>query len=259
MNGSGFCLYSWQSKGPELARQIATTVADALGVTPVSVDYAVVTPPDAEGETLHLANMPWDEFVFSENPDATGEFSFEGTLSKGKFFVALSDGRFDNLSRISIAFDIGFASILADVENLIRLLVPLSRPAYGIAFPARTIFAASGYSRGMGSPLFANENPGLFQDDYRIGMRAKSFQAERLRMVYPLNLLNEQHLSLRIGKSALRDFITGDARNGRLTELPDATWLWTVESTRLQELNDEFGASGLLICWQPRPAKRRLP
>lgn len=53
-----------------------------------------------------------------------------------------------------------------------------------------------------------------------------ALSADRIRNVYPVNLLGSKHLSLRVGGLALSDWIACDSRRGRLVDLRGGLHLW---------------------------------
>lgn len=263
MSATGFCLYDWKNTSPEQLLQIADCLLNAFALAPKSVSFAVKTLPDTKGETLHLKRMPWKAFISSQIRSAQDGFSVErsGSVGKPAASLTITYGIFDDLPRISFVTETGSDNIPSELKAVIPQLAALAAPIYGFAFGAQTTFAASGYIRAFNGPnLFKNENQALFQQDYRLNRPGKTYRGQRLRMVYPLNILNDTHLSISIGGGTLKDFISQGPENGKLSPLPGELHLWTVDTLMLQRLNDALGAAGALISWQTSAAtKPRLP
>ena len=77
-----------------------------------------------------------------------------------------------------------------------------------------------------------------------------------LRMVYPVNIININHLGITIGGTTLKEWILSSEKHGTLKSLSNNLWLWRVEYDELEKLNNHLGELGLLISWKPLAVKK---
>lgn len=75
-------------------------------------------------------------------------------------------------------------------------------------------------------------------------------------MVYPLNVLNEEHLEIRVNDLSLKEWIGSDSSRGSLKSIPNNMWLWSVKEADLPEVNNACGEAGILLAWQKASANR---
>lgn len=131
---------------------------------------------------------------------------------------------------------------------------------YAIAYDAEKSSIAYKYSTGVNLvKIFSFENTSLFTRELpgRVPGSA-SYEGAKLRMIYPLNVLNEEHLEIRVGDLSLREWITSDSSRGSVRSIPNKMWLWSVKETDLAEVNNACGEAGILIAWQKVPANRSM-
>lgn len=163
--------------------------------------------------------------------------------------------------------DVQYPSIVDDPNITTKFLKSLSDKilySYGIKYCADKITKALYYATGdnmvniyqyENASLFKRECPGKFKGLER-------YKNTMIRMVYPVNLINNHHLNIIIGDISLKEWISSDDKHGSLEELNNNLWLWTVEDTELDGVNKYLGELGLLISWKPLAIKktpRKLP
>jgi hypothetical protein len=68
------------------------------------------------------------------------------------------------------------------------------------------------------------------------------------RDVYPLNVLTRPHLNRTVGGQPLEKWIAADAQRGRLWQVADGVWVWTVPSVSLHFVQAQLADEGLLVC-----------
>ncbi|WP_339800228.1 hypothetical protein [Saezia sanguinis] len=151
-------------------------------------------------------------------------------------------------------------------EELIALIKELDRLAcfsYGIAYSASEVTDAFYYATGNNfvnifpyenSSAWKRELPGLYNGQAR-------YQNSMLRMVYPINIINDHHLDIDVAGSTLREWIESNAIHGSLEKL-NRMWLWKVDMNNLDHVNQCCGEAGVLISWRKPVAKtaiRKLP
>jgi hypothetical protein len=99
------------------------------------------------------------------------------------------------------------------------------------------------------SILFSRETGGRFKG-------AERYKDAMLRMVYPVNLINEKHLNLQVGDCNLRQWILSNNQHGTLKSTAHKMWIWEVEDKKLEQVNNELGEAGLLISWKSSRSSR---
>ncbi|VWC95356.1 hypothetical protein BLA50215_02195 [Burkholderia lata] len=129
---------------------------------------------------------------------------------------------------------------------------------YAIAYDAENLSAAYKYSTGVNLVrIFPFENTSLFTRELPgRSPGSVSYEGAKLRMVYPLNVLNESHLEICLNDLSLREWIGADSSRGSLKSLPNNMWLWSVKETDLLEVNSACGEARILLAWQKSPGNR---
>lgn len=106
--------------------------------------------------------------------------------------------------------------------------------------------------------IYNYESPGLFSKETGGRFKgAERYKNKTLRMVYPINIINKEHLSLQIKGRSLRDWILSNIRHGTLKEISNKTWAWEIESKNLEQVNNELGSEGMLISWKSSHPSRK--
>ncbi|MBR8295054.1 hypothetical protein KDW63_12780 [Burkholderia cenocepacia] len=171
---------------------------------------------------------------------------------------------FGGLSFIDVQIERAVREIDGEIEKFLEDVVGRLSCKYAIAYDAEKSSIAYKYSTGVNLVrIFPFENTSLFTRELpgRVPGSA-SYEREKLRMIYPLNVLNENHLEIRINDLSLREWIISDSSRGSLKGIPNNMWLWTVKETDLVEVNNACGEAGVLLAWQKAPANkpaRKLP
>ncbi|GED73120.1 hypothetical protein BRE01_68220 [Brevibacillus reuszeri] len=139
-----------------------------------------------------------------------------------------------------------------------------NRYPYGIVYDANTVSEAFYYAQGENliklfpyedSSRFNKETPGRFKGEGR-------YRGDLLRMVYPCNMINEQHLRIKIVGISLGEWIVNERGRGSLRKICNDLWLWEVGKDELEGVNKSCGEAGILLAWKsPSAAKpaRKLP
>lgn len=134
---------------------------------------------------------------------------------------------------------------------------------YAIFYPADDVADAFSYAAGVNFVnVYSFEKPKLFCKETSLFEGLERYKKEKLRMVYSANVINDAHLKLRVGACSLREWISSDVSRGSLRQGSSNLWFWTVEDRELERINNELGAHGVLISWEPpKPPKtpRKIP
>lgn len=159
--------------------------------------------------------------------------------------------------------DVQYPSVADDSEATTEFLssLPDNIPyLYGIKYRSDKVTKAFYYATGdnmvniyqyENTSLFKRECPGRFKGQER-------YKNTMLRMVYPINMINNHHLDIVIGNVSLKEWISSDEKHGSLEGLNNNLWLWTVEDTELDEVNRCLGEAEVLISWKS-PAIKKVP
>ena len=144
--------------------------------------------------------------------------------------------------------------IIAFIENISNS----KSFSYGIAYSCDKMSKAFNYAAGNNlaniypyenPSLFKKETPGRFQGEER-------YKNVLLRMVYPLNILNEKHLLIEVDGILLSEWIANDERRGILKKLNNGLWLWIVKENKLDSINKCLGDFGILLSWKITSSKK---
>lgn len=172
--------------------------------------------------------------------------------------------KFGGLSFLDVQIEGSVCEIKNDIERFLENFVIRSGCKYAIAYDAKDSSTAYKYSAGINLVrIFPFENTSFFTRELpgRVPGTA-SYERVKLRMIYPLNLLNEEHLEIRVGDLSLRKWIMADSSRGSLRSISNKMWLWSVKEKDLAEINNACGEAGILIAWQKASANkpmRKLP
>ncbi|MFV3284048.1 hypothetical protein ACNFCI_08305 [Pseudomonas sp. NY15356] len=143
--------------------------------------------------------------------------------------------------------------------EFVEKLGELSEFRYAIFYSVDDVSEGFYYAGGENlSSVYDYENPILFNKETGGRFKgAERYKDKMLRMVYPLNVINEEHLNLQVGDGKLQDWILSEERRGLLKPSLNRMWVWEVKEENLEYVNAELGAAGLLIAWKPlRSAKK---
>ena len=201
---------------------------------------------------------------------STGEVTAFQVCSDGKKGLApiISFGcnvpEFGGLSFVDVQIERPVCAINEKIEIFLKNVASHLSCKYAIAYDAEKSSIAYKYSTGVNLVrIFPFENTSLFTRELpgRVPGSA-SYEGVKLRMIYPLNVLNEEHLEIRVDDLSLREWITSDLSRGSLKSIPNNMWLWSVKEMDLTEVNNACGEAGILLAWQKVPANkpvRKLP
>ncbi|MCU9953854.1 hypothetical protein OEJ37_10840 [Burkholderia sp. BKH01] len=165
---------------------------------------------------------------------------------------------YGGLSFIDVQVGKSIYEINKEIEGFLENIAMHMRFKYAIAYDAENSSLAYKYSTGVNLiRIFTFENTSLFTRELpgRVPGSA-SYEGTKLRMIYPLNVLNETHLEIRVNDLSLKEWIGSDSSRGSLTSIPNNMWLWSVEKADLLEVNNACGEAGILLAWQKAPANR---
>ncbi|HEM7800940.1 MULTISPECIES: hypothetical protein [Burkholderia] len=178
--------------------------------------------------------------------------------------LGCNNQKFGGISFVDVQIEEPIYKIRAEIERFFENFVARLGCKYAIAYDAKDSSTAYKYSTGVNLiRIFPFENTSLFTRELPgRAPGAASYERVMLRMIYPLNVLNEEHLEIRVGDLSLREWITADSCRGYLKSISNGMWLWSLKETDLAEINNACGEAGILIAWKKAStdrAVRKLP
>lgn len=152
-----------------------------------------------------------------------------------------------------------------DVANKILIALSDNPPcSYGIAYFSDKITNAFYYATGDNMVnIYAYESSSLFKRECLGRFEGRErYKKTMLRMVYPINVINQSHLEICVGGVELKQWISNNAKHGSLEELNNGLWLWVVSDNDLDYINECLGEAGVLLSWKPftiKKSSKKLP
>ncbi|MBN3842232.1 hypothetical protein [Burkholderia sp. Ac-20349] len=167
---------------------------------------------------------------------------------------------YGGLSFIDVQIGMSIYEIDEKVEAFAKIVATHMSFKYAIAYGTESASIAYKYSTGVNLiRIFPFENTSLFTRDLPgRSPGTASYERGTLRMVYPLNVLNGEHMEIRVGDLSLKEWIRSDSSRGSLESISNNMWLWSVKETDLPGVNHACGESGILLAWQKAPVNRPL-
>ncbi|UYZ85182.1 hypothetical protein MTZ49_06415 [Entomomonas sp. E2T0] len=139
------------------------------------------------------------------------------------------------------------------LQEFIKASAEIVNAAYGIVYVQDNVVDAYEYVLDEGvvpMPVYEkhfvwrDETPGLFNGPAR-------YKDNMLRMVYPHNVLNHNHLNINIQGQSLGNLIVSNPALGELMPVNEGqSFIWSVPEENLTEINTLFGQAGALIAWK---------
>lgn len=162
-------------------------------------------------------------------------------------YVTESSGGFNHID-IQYVDDVDTNTL----KTFLTRAAEISHIAYGIVYRKDNVVDAYEYVLDEGvvpvppyeKPLvWRDETPGMFNGPAR-------YKNTMLRMVYPFNIININHLQIKLQGKTLQEWIGNNAHHGKLSPLSDQLFLWEVPIEQLDSVNKLCGEAGLLVAWQ---------
>ncbi|MEI2432459.1 MULTISPECIES: hypothetical protein [Lysobacter] len=256
--------------------EIAQTFFVDLGLKPNTVSYSVKLPQNARGEDIGWKKADISTLREALATEGAHDFYLECVPPKSSQWICsasflttwfLADKEeYDNAGRLVCTYYCADSAQLNRIfMRLAREMDDLTRTPYAIAYEIDGDLAdVSSYANADGFlTIFKNEDARAWKTQLPLGSRNVPKQyVERMRMVYPCNLLGPAHLAHTIEGGSLYDWIHAASDRGALEALASGGAVWTVAPEHLERINSILGEAGLLIGWKPKPSalsSRRLP
>lgn len=190
--------------------------------------------------------------VFSEMKNVKPWFSSVGYTTEefGSFFC------------IDMQSDVGLEELSIKIKGFLISASVKLKYIYAIVYELASVSGAMSYARGQNfKTIYQYEDPVAFIDDASpLYLGGRQYEHARLRMVYPINFLNDQHLSIKIGNASLLEWISESASHGVITKVLNG-WCWEVGREYIDSVNEICGKAGTLLAWKPKKGetKKKLP
>ncbi|GIO29428.1 MULTISPECIES: hypothetical protein [Paenibacillus] len=263
---TGAAFYHTGHIGPLEALEIGCAFFESTGIRITSAGYyEYLENGDHEGDhdIMEVSLEKLRALLASGKATAFWLHNQQGTVPWNAAFEYQTDG-FGSFPHMAAYCNIGIDRIYGRLTGWMRQTAERVRFPYGILYTAENMTDAFYYAAGYNfTTMFATENgsafnretPGLYNGQAR-------YVDKMLRMAYPCNLLNMEHLKIELGGIALGDWIQSDPKHGILSRVREDLWMWEVEAGQLEEINRILGEAGILVAWrppQPKKPRRKLP
>lgn len=152
---------------------------------------------------------------------------------------------------IGIRSSLAALSRKSPLHTIALKAVECLEPSYGIGFRRDMDLGPSLYGGGLAQGLNTWGKEGQEVDKINVwgdaGMNQRVYEEGILRDVYPWNFLTEAQLSGKSDGINLREWISENARHGRLSPFAKQVWLWEVSDSQMSGVRRHLKKAGLLF------------
>ncbi|WP_263226208.1 hypothetical protein [Pseudomonas alabamensis] len=259
-NTSGMAIYGIERNNPEYIFEVGVLFFEIIGVSITASGYYKYREDRSE-EDLDFIEVSLDDLRAAiRSGDATSFRIFHenknGYLWGASFGYSTKD--FGGFYHIDAQ---GYSSCLTQEKfiDYIDQLCTSGSMDYATFYYTGDVSEAMDYAAGQNLvKLYNFESPSLFNRE--TGGRFQGlerYRNEKLRMVYPVNIINDAHLEIKVGARCLREWILSEASHGSLERMTGNLWVWIVCGKSLDLVNNELGLNGVLVSWKP-PRSNKL-
>ena len=259
---TGLAMYDTSEVTPMEACNAGESFFDAIGARITSAGYYTYKN---EEDGLHV---DWIETSLSDlkskitSKEVTAFRLYNEQNGYSPWFVSfgyMTDefGGFHHMdAQCAVPIDDIYENFIGFVEDVSKRI---SCP-YGIVYAAPKVADAFYYAAGENliklfpyedARIFNKETPGRFKGKAR-------YRGDMLRMVYPCNMLNENHLHIEIQGMTLGEWIVQERGRGSLRKISNDLWLWEVGRDDMEGVSKCCGDAGILLAWKP-PSTTKPP
>lgn len=264
---NGIALYDITSIDIKDAFQFAKDFFNQINIQPNSIYYFYQHAPDKDGETISTKDVSLDELAVGVENGIIDHFIIHYSSTARLWDIGLTFySKYSKFGESINYLEMQFLDEFLKLDNhiihdLLNKVATISNVVYGIGYQLNGSMAkAYHYALCLdGSTIFEYENSSDWL--YQLPSRTddKPQYVNKLRMVYPLNILNEKHLRQNVLDMALESWILENENNGKLISVNNKNKIWIVNSNELNRINNTLGEAGILISWekiQPKPIKK---
>lgn len=142
-------------------------------------------------------------------------------------------------------------------------LCEIIKPKYGIFYEMPFVYSPYFYVSGsMGLGELDTEEWSKFYNPKHVDFEKRAItwgtltreaynlcSSGHLREIYPINFINENHLKYEIfSKTTLKDWILAEDHRGKLEQVTDELWAWTIEDADLEDVTIALAKSDICLC-----------
>lgn len=149
-----------------------------------------------------------------------------------------------------------------NLDGLLQEFAPFSsvfETQYGYAFEAARIEGPMYFALGMdfGEPSVPTDEDEhenhviLHWSALALDQPDRPERWHALRSIYPLQLITEHHLALRVGRAKLGNWIKQDPQRGTLSPFQPGLWSWAVPEASIEAVRQTLYEADLLWAWWP--------
>ncbi|MEB6589216.1 hypothetical protein MXM82_08725 [Pseudomonas asiatica] len=259
-SANAMAVYGVEKITPERAYEIGMLFFKIIGLTVTASGYYKYRKDRSEEDVDFVETSLVDLKSKIESKNATSFRLYceskDGILWDASFGYSTTDfGGFYHIDAQGLPSSFGELQFVQFIEGICTS----NSLDYAIFYSVDDVSEGLYYAEGENLvSIYSCENPTLFSRE--TGGRykgAERYKKQILRMVYPINVINEGHLKLPVASFSLREWILSDSRHGVLKPSSDNNWIWKVERKELEQVNNKLGEEGILISWKPsRPSRK---
>ncbi|KMJ44108.1 hypothetical protein AB204_16085 [Xenorhabdus khoisanae] len=257
---TGIAIYNSSELSPMTAYELGSLFFSIFDITITGAGYLkYIKNSDHEGDhdLVEISFIELKEKIFTQEATAFRIYSEQENHTPWLSSFGYITNEFGGFYHI----DIQFPNVNGNNDKIIsfiKLLVEKINFSYGIIYNTDKITKAFYYAGGDNlASIYPYENPSIFKRETPGRFNGKErYNDSMLRMVYPYNIINNSHLEIKIENVNLKKWILSDKENGSLEKLNDELWLWKVEQTYLNKVNQVCGEADILIAWKTLSSKK---
>lgn len=260
----GFAIYGTQEITPSSALNEGIRFFETIK-SDINAQGYYALRRDRSQEDIDFVEKSLDELKYALEKGEAKDFRIYHEGLKGTPWEAAfgySTKTFGGFFHINLQYN---GDGLEDLFLFLERFFENNAASYAIGYKCADVYDAYHYAIGENMvKLFSWENAMTFNKevDGRFQGQAR-FNSTKLRLVYPVNVINSSHLDIMIGESTLCEAIQKNDW-GILKKINSVNerWFWIVQDNQLESINNELGMHGVLISWKkfsPRRGSNRLP
>lgn len=264
-NANALAIYGIEKNTPIKMYEMGLVFFEVIGLSITAAAYYKYREDRSE-EDLDLVDISLSDLKLALETGSATSFrlyheSNNGVLWDASFGYSTKDfGGFYHIDAQGLVSTFNKERFLEFASNFCTL----GSMDYAIFYSADDVADALFYAAGENFVrVYDYEDPDLFyMETGGVSEGAELYKKEKLRMTYSANVINDAHLELRVGACSLREWISSEVSRGSLRQASSNLWFWTVDDRELGKVNNELGAHGVLISWEPpKPPKksRKIP
>ncbi|MDP8099279.1 hypothetical protein [Pasteurella atlantica] len=252
---NGITLYDLNTLPIKTIYQFAHHFFNLFNIIPNHISYMQSHSSDSQGETVSEIEASLEELQYQIDNNLIDNFrllysSTDRLWDVGFAFFDKQSEVGEEMNYIEIQFLDNISTL--ESEKIIHFLTTISAKThivYGIGYQLYgSMSEVFSYALGLGvETLYNNESPYEWGEQLPSRTDETPLYFNQLRMVYPINILNDNHLNFPLSQLTLKAWILSNNKNGKITNLDNQNYLWLVEASELERINAGLSKEGILI------------